>query len=119
EEPATSKRARLLSELNELTHRHAEHCQPYRRIINAVCRGRTHFESLEELPALPVRLFKTIDLASVPETEIVKTLTSSGTTSQQPSKIFLDKATAAAQTRALIFIMKSLLGSKRLPMAIV
>ena len=119
DEPATSKGARLLSELNELTYWHAEHCEPYRRILSAVCGGRTNFESLEKLPALPARLFKTIDLASVPDTEIVKTLTSSATTSQQPSKIFLDKATAAAQTRALIFIMKSLLGSKRLPMAII
>src|SRR5258708_27315594 len=119
DEPATSKRARLLSEFNELTYWHAEHCEPYRRILSAVCGGQTDFESLEQLPALPVRLFKTIDLSVVPASEIVNTLTSSGTTSQQPSKIFLDKTTAAAQTRALIFIMKSFLGSKRLPMAII
>ncbi len=119
DELATRKRLRLLSEVNELTQWHAERCEPYRRILNAAYGGRTHFESLEELPVLPTQLFKSIDLASVPSTEIVKTMTSSGTTSQRPSKIFLDKSTAAAQTRALIFIMRSLLGSKRLPMVII
>jgi hypothetical protein len=58
-------------------------------------------------------------LASVASADIVKTLTSSGTTSQTPSQVFLDKATASAQSRALVTIVKSFLGAKRLPMAIV
>lgn len=118
-ELASSKRARLLNELNELTHWHAEHCEPYRRILSAAFAGQTLFRSIEELPAIPVRLFKTIDLVSVPPTEIVKTMHSSGTSSQGHSKVFLDMSTAGAQTRALLSIMKSLLGSKRVPMVIV
>jgi hypothetical protein len=70
------------------------------------------------VPALPVRLFKEVELASVPKEEIVKTLMSSGTTGQRPSRIFLDKATAAAQSRALVRIVSSFLGNKRLPMLI-
>ena len=38
--------------------------------------------SYKELPFLPVRLFKELDLRSVPKEEVVKTMTSSGTTGQ-------------------------------------
>jgi hypothetical protein len=58
-------------------------------------------------------------LASVPAVNIVKTLTSSGTSSQTPSRIVLDRPTALAQSKALIAIVKSYLGAKRLPMAII
>jgi hypothetical protein len=119
DEPASSKRPRLLREVNELTRWHAERCTAYRRILNAAYDGRTDFESLEQLPALPARLFKTVELASVDRAAVVRTIVSSGTTRQRPSKVFLDKATAAALTRALAIVVKSVIGAKRLPMAIV
>jgi hypothetical protein len=46
-------------------------------------------------------------------------MTSSGTTGQLVSKIVLDKATAGAQSRALVQIMKSVLGPVRVPMLII
>lgn len=119
DEPAPRKRARLLRELNELTRWHADRCVAYRRILDAAYTGRREFDSLEELPALPARLFKTVDLVSVDRAGIFRTVLSSGTTGQRPSRIFLDKATAAAQTRALAAVVKPVLGTKRLPMAIV
>jgi phenylacetate-coenzyme A ligase PaaK-like adenylate-forming protein len=119
DEPASSKRLRLLQELNQLTRWHAERCEPYRRILNAGYAGETEFESLEQLPALPAPLFKTLELASVDYPSIVRTLVSSGTTRQRPSKIFLDKATAIAQTRALAMVVKDVIAAKRLPMAII
>jgi hypothetical protein len=63
-------------------------------------------------------LFKVVELSSVSPEAIVKTLTSSGTSSQQPSKIYLDKETALLQTRALTSIVRAYLGPKRLPMVI-
>jgi phenylacetate-coenzyme A ligase PaaK-like adenylate-forming protein len=48
------------------------------------------------LPFLPVSLFKTLKLQSVPDSDIVKTMTSSGTTGQQ-SLVYLDKVTASYQ----------------------
>ncbi len=57
---------------------------------------------LDEVPYLPVSLFKWIKLASVPDEEIFKVMTSSGTTSQVPSRIYLDIETARLQTRAAI-----------------
>jgi hypothetical protein len=74
--------------------------------------------SIEELPYLPVQLFKLMDLMSVAQGDVVKVLTSSGTTGQQVSKIYLDKETSGSQTRALVEVMKPILGSQRLPMII-
>jgi hypothetical protein len=117
-EAPVTKEVRLLDELNVLTTLHAEHCAEYRQILEAAFDGRTNFDSFADLPFLPVRLFKEIELLSVPPDEIVKTLTSSGTTGQIPSRIMLDKNTAAAQSRALVRIIRSYLGNKRLPMLI-
>ena len=47
---------------------------------------------IEEQPMIPVRLFKEYELFSVPRGEIVKTMTSSGTSGQKVSKIFLVKS---------------------------
>src|SRR4029079_15723166 len=77
------------------------------------------FEKLENFPFLPVRLFKLFDLRSVPDGEIIKTLTSSGTTGQAVSRIALDRSTAAHQTKALAALMQDFLGKRRLPMVIV
>ena len=113
------KGVRLLAELNELTAWHNQHCKEYRRILDVMYGGRRKAMSLEEVPFLPVRLFKTIELVSVPRESVVRTLTSSGTTAQQPSKVFLDKETAHQQSRVLTAIMKDYLGPQRLPMAII
>jgi phenylacetate-coenzyme A ligase PaaK-like adenylate-forming protein len=64
-------------------------------------------------------MFKLHELASVPRDQVFKTMTSSGTTGQQPSRIFLDADTAKNQTRVLARIMTSFLGPKRLPMLII
>lgn len=82
----------------------------------------TSLESIkhyEDLPYLPVSLFKDLTLRSIPENDIVKTMTSSGTTGQKVSKIFLDRDTSANQTKALAKIVASLIGNKRVPMVII
>ena len=117
-EAPAKKRARLLAEMNSLTAFHAERCLPYQRILKALHRESRQFESLCDLPVLPVRLFKELELRSQPPELIVRTLLSSGTTGQRPSRIFLDKETATAQVHALVRIVQSFLGSKRLPMLI-
>ena len=69
---------------------------------------------IEEQPMIPVRLFKEYELFSVPRGEIVKTMTSSGTSGQKVSKIFLDKINVKNQTRVLTGIITSYIGGKRL-----
>lgn len=76
-------------------------------------------DGMASLPYLPVRAFKELDLASVPREDIIKVLTSSGTTGQAVSRINLDAENANRQQRALAAVMQAVLGGERLPMLIV
>jgi len=76
-------------------------------------------KSLLDVPPIPVSLFKENDLSLVSEEELVRTLTSSGTTSQIKSKIPIDKTTSFRQSKALANILKNHIGKKRKPMLII
>jgi hypothetical protein len=106
----------LLPELSGLVEHHLQRCEPYARILAAS--GYAGADSVADLPWLPVRLFKNLDLKSIGDDEVFKVLTSSGTTGEV-SKIYLDKAAAATQTRQLGATVQSVLGPKRLPMLLV
>lgn len=112
------REAELLPELVALTAHHRANCTEYDRILAALGVAGTA-GSIAELPWLPVRLFKHHDLASVPREEIFKTLTSSGTTGAEVSRIYLDRQAAADQTRALSRTLQTVLGGQRLPMLMV
>jgi len=73
----------------------------------------SEISSVEEIPVVPVSMFKSFDLKTKPSEEILKTLRSSGTTGQVPSSIPLDKPTMLYQTRALTSILGSFLGKQR------
>lgn len=105
--------------LSDLTRLHYGACRPYQRLLDTLGFDPSIDHAASELPFLPVRLFKTNELLSVDKDQIIKTMTSSGTTGQQVSRIFLDKATSARQTKVLAKITSSVLGPKRLPMLIV
>jgi hypothetical protein len=114
-----AKEPRLLAGLNALTAHHRDRCQAYRRILGAAWGGRVRSDGTEEVPYLPVGLFKKLDLRSIPDDQVFKTLQSSGTTGQVVSRIALDVETARLQTRALASIMGHFLGPKRRPMIII
>lgn len=114
--PRADKQALLGAELRALTDHHRQACPPYGAIVDAYAAAPPGGAAA---PFLPVSLFKLHDLASVPADQVFKTMTSSGTTGQRPSRIFLDAETARLQTRALARIMTSFLGPKRLPMLII
>lgn len=108
--------------LQKLTNYHAKNCERYGRFLNNISASyeeNGQSADPEDYPFLPVRLFKDYELCSVPREEIVKTMTSSGTTGQKVSKIFLDKETAANQTKVLTKITSDFLGKKRLPMLVI
>jgi hypothetical protein len=113
------KRPRLERALSRLTALHAARCEPYGRILEARGIDPCRICRLDDVPMIPVRLFKHYELRSVPPEAVFKTLTSSGTTGQAPSRIALDKVTAQLQTATLIKIMQEFLGKARLPMLIV
>jgi hypothetical protein len=112
------KRSYFAAEMSRLTQLHYDGCNFYRSYVDKFGFKSGGFDSVAEVPFVPVRFFKEFDLLSVPEAEIVKKMTSSGT-SGQPSRIFLDKVTALGQTRALSSIMAGYVGSKRLPMLVI
>jgi hypothetical protein len=108
----------LLDDLKALTSLHLARCPPYRRIVERMFPDHERATSLADLPFLPVSLFKSHELASVPADKIHMVLTSSGTTGQRVSRIVVDTETADRQSRALAAVMASVLGPKRIPMLI-
>lgn len=116
--PRAEKAALYREELTALTCRHRERCPEYRRLLDAL--GYPEAAVLEgtEIPMLPVSVFKELELRSVPEKAVFKTVTSSGTTGQKVSKIFLDAGTSAAQQRALYQIVSNFIGEKRMPLLV-
>lgn len=117
--PAKEKQLVLFNALHRLTLHHQAHCASYAALLKAHSVRLDKATQISDLPFLPVRLFKEETLMSVDHKQVIKTLTSSGTTSQKVSKIFLDAETSQAQTRALVMIMQSFLGTARLPMLII
>lgn len=122
----TEKTEYLNDVLGELTRHHYNSCEMYRKMMDARCFSPDKFElevslgsaSYKDIPFLPVRLFKEYDLRSINEDDVVKTMTSSGTTGQARSRIFLDKETSKNQTKILTTIVSDFIGKKRLPMIV-
>ncbi|GHV45752.1 acyl-protein synthetase [Spirochaetia bacterium] len=114
----TKKRELLNERLRFLTCHHYEKCESYKKIIDTIGITIHDLPEYDGLPFLPVRLFKAFDLLSIDKNEVVKTLTSSGTTGQQVSRIFLDKNNSIGQTKVLTSIVSSYIGNKRLPLII-
>ena len=115
----TAKRSLLTQHLGELVGHHRQHCEAYARILDARGIFQDAFASPEDIPFLPVRLFKDFELRSIAAEHVFKVLTSSGTTSQRVSRIILDKETAQAQSKALVRILQEFLGKDRQPMLII
>jgi hypothetical protein len=113
------EKEKLLTErLVELTRMHRKNCKEYDAICRSILLDETKVSSYKELPFLPVRLFKELSLKSISDDAVVKTMTSSGTTGQKTSKIYLDKVTSANQQKAMVKIVNEFTGSGRMPMII-
>ena len=81
-------------------------------------RSSNPIHSLADVPWLPVGIFKRLYLSSVPESQVVRVLASSGTSSQVPSRIPLDQTTRNRQMKALGAILSHRLGGQRRPFLI-
>lgn len=117
--PQPEKEQMLLKELRELTRHHYEHCLPYRNILDSMGVDIGRINSVAEVPFFPVRMFKELDLMSIPREKVFKTTTSSGTTGQKVSRVYADMETAMIQQKVLIKIFGDFLGKKRLPMLVI
>lgn len=113
------EKERMLSEsLLELTEFHRKNCAPYARILKTLGAQEGGAGTYLDIPPLPVRLFKDYELLSVPREDIKKVMTSSGTSGQSVSKIFLDSENIRAQSAVLTHLISSFIGKERLPMIV-
>lgn len=117
--PASEKNKVLSEQLSTLTKLHYHNCDEYRKILDAMNFDIEAPRNYSQLPFIPVRMFKEIDLLSIPREDVFKTMTSSGTTGQRVSKIFLDKKTANNQQKVLVKIVSEFTGASRMPMLII
>lgn len=110
----------LTQMLLDLTVHHYENCKAYRNILNAL--GFDPYRQIKDysdLPMIPVRLFKELSLKSVPDNALAKSMSSSGSSGQKTSKLYLDRQTALAQQNVGIKITSGFLGIKRMPFVII
>ena len=115
----TEKRELVTRELLELTEHHRKNCPAYANILKGFGYDAADVRGPEDIPFLPVRIFKELELLSIDRSEVFKTMTSSGTTGQAVSKIFVDRETAGIQQKVMIRILSDYLGKKRIPMLII
>ena len=117
--PPEVKSAALLPAVREQIAHHREHCPPYARWLRHLgFDPQTPLRGLADVPWLPVGIFKRLYLSSVAESQVVRVLTSSGTSSQVPSRIPLDQTTRNRQMKALGAILAHRLGGQRRPFLI-
>ena len=109
----------LTERLRQLTKLHQDNCEEYKKMLEAISFEDSKVRSYTDLPFLPVRLFKEFDLKSVSREDVVKTMTSSGTTGQAVSRIFLDRITSSNQQKTMVKIVSDFTGSSRMPMIII
>jgi hypothetical protein len=116
---AEAKYALYARALSDLTLHHYERSPEYRRVSRLLGYNPRAEMQVEDIPYIPTRLFKEFELSSVDRRDVIKTMTSSGTSGQPVSRIYLDGTTAANQTKVLVKIVSSFTGGKRLPLLIV
>ncbi|MEY8392201.1 acyl-protein synthetase [Lachnospiraceae bacterium 45-W7] len=109
----------LTKRLRELTIHHQRNCEAYRKIIDFLGVDVEKITDYHDILFLPVRLFKDMQLRSVAKTDIVKTMTSSGTTGSGVSQIYLDKNTSLNQQKTLVKIVSDFTRKERMPMLII
>lgn len=109
----------LNKKLKHLTQFHYNNCAKYKKMLDAIETSPDKIDNYYNIPFLPVSLFKELDLLSIPTDDVFKVMTSSGTTGQAVSKIYLDKTTASNQQKALVKIVSDFTGSSRMPMLII
>ena len=101
---------------DKLSIHHYKNCEKYKNIMDALDAFKNPINTLDKFPYLPVNVFKENDYITGSKKNIFKTLLSSGTSSNNFTKIFLSKENAALQAKVLAKIVSSFIGSQRVPM---
>ncbi len=115
----SKKKKDLLNQVKLLNKHHFKKSLEYNKIIKSLYPNFEKIDNLEQLPMLPVRLFKSLELKSIKNKNIYKIMHSSGTSGSGLSKIYLDKENAKKQIEVLNKIFSSSITSERLPMLVI
>jgi len=98
-------------------------CSRHRGYENYIQQWPVDFRSagqVADLPFLPVGILKANPpLSFVGPNEVKRTLTSSATTSQLPSRVVLDASTARRMTKGVVNIVRDFIGPNRRPYLVV
>jgi len=113
--PQRDKQERLLPLVRSLAGQIATGCPEYQRFLDRLAPPAERWQTLADVPPLPVTMFKHFTLRAVPAEAVVRELHSSTTTGQMPSRIFIDKLTAFRQARALVAQLREHVGGQRRP----
>mgnify|MGYP001158503789 CR=1 FL=1 len=110
---------KFLEQINSLTELHYKNSKIFKLVVDKIYKKKVFSSHINDVPFLPVSLFKEFHLKSIPDSKIFKILNSSGTSQTKLSSIYLDKENAYQQTKVLNQIVGEILGPKRLPMIII
>lgn len=109
----------FLNEIISLSKYHYHYCIEYKKIIDSYKIDLNQIRQLKEVPYIPVNLFKYYNLISIKDKKDLKVITSSGTSGNYNSKVFIDKQTSIIQSRVLNKILSTYLGKEKMPMIII
>ncbi len=113
------KKNRFMKCISESIKFHYENCLDYQNYCKKKNFHPDNITDISNIPFLPVDIFKKMTLLSVPKSKIIKIIKSSGTTSNLPSIIHLDKKTANRQMISLNSIMTDFIGKDKLNFIII
>jgi hypothetical protein len=112
--------AQLLALLQVQLSNAAAHNADFRRYIDSWPVDYRKATKIADLPYLPVGIFKASPpLALVDPQRITRTLASSSTTGQTPSRVVLDAETAKRMTKGVMAIIRDFIGPTRRPYLVV
>jgi phenylacetate-coenzyme A ligase PaaK-like adenylate-forming protein len=110
----------LLAVLKDELSYACERSLPFRNYVERWPVDYRSTKRVADLPFLPVGVFKTDPpLALVERGEITRTLASSATTGQVPSRVVLDAATSKRMTIGVMAIIRHFIGSARRPYLVI
>jgi phenylacetate-coenzyme A ligase PaaK-like adenylate-forming protein len=103
----------FLAAMKEAITHHYNNCSMYRKFCEKRDFRPEKIDTVEDIPFLPVDLFKHVRLVSVKERDIGRTVHSSSTTTGTPSSVYLDEKTMKRQTTTMNAIVSEFIGKKR------
>ncbi len=119
-QPPEERQAGLLEILKEELDYACQRHAGYRNYLEHWPSNYRSATQVADLPFLPVRILKANPpLSLVDRDEIKRTLSSSATTSQLPSRVVLDSATARRMTKGIVTIVRDFIGPARRPYLVV